>query len=441
MSDLVSNARTLNYLKQIKGAILYKSGAIAASFLAMPLMIAYLGSEQFGVWSTLLTIMSWVVFFDLGIGNGLKNKIAECLAKDESLVAGKYISSAYSLVGLILLVIWSAFLGASFIIPWQRVFNTLTISDVDLRTAVQVAISFVILNFLFGLVTAVIGAMQKSSLISLGQLMTNLVALAFVFFLNKFTEASIVNLALVYGIALVFPNVVLSFWIYKFYPHLRPRIEFNSSHFSPLISVGSKFFAIQLAVLVVFATDKVLIAQMFGPHSVTEYELIFKVFSVITFAHALISTPLWSAYTDAYHREDISWIRNMLGKQLTLFVGVVLGILILCGLVEWIIAIWIPIPIEISKSLVVAVAVFFIVSVWNNIFAMILNGIGKTSGQLYTALAAMLLNIPLAIFFVKVIGMGPSGVIFAAAISLSFSAIFLPIQVFRLVGLKVWRFN
>jgi len=81
MSEAVSKERTHNYVRQIKGAVVYKAVAMAASFLAIPLMIRYLGQEQFGVWSTLLTVMSWIVFFDLGVGNGLRNKVAEALAK------------------------------------------------------------------------------------------------------------------------------------------------------------------------------------------------------------------------------------------------------------------------------------------------------------------------------------------------------------------------
>ena len=59
---------------------------------------------------------------------------------------------------------------------------------------------------------------------------------------------------------------------------------------------------------------------------------------------------------------------------------------------------------------------------------------GLVKIQLYTALAAMLVNIPLALLLVKGFGMGVGGVVLAASLSLIFSAIFLPIQVFRLIG-------
>ena len=60
--------RTRNYQNQINGAVFNKALAMMASFLSIPLMILYLGQEHFDVWLTLLTVMSWVVLFDRGVG-------------------------------------------------------------------------------------------------------------------------------------------------------------------------------------------------------------------------------------------------------------------------------------------------------------------------------------------------------------------------------------
>jgi len=101
MNGTIIQIRTQNYYSQIKTALAYKGIAVIASFVAVPLMIRYLGQERFGVWATILSVMSWIMFFDLGIGNGLRNKVAETLAKDEKLEAANYISSGYSMVAVI----------------------------------------------------------------------------------------------------------------------------------------------------------------------------------------------------------------------------------------------------------------------------------------------------------------------------------------------------
>jgi len=104
-------------------------------------------------------------------------------------------------------------------------------------------------------------------------------------------------------------NVFISLWFYRKYADLSPQLSLNQHHVRPLLSLGGQFFVIQLAVLVIFTTDKILITQLFGPQYVTSYDIVFKLFSIITMAYALIAGPLWSAYTDAYHRGDLVWIR------------------------------------------------------------------------------------------------------------------------------------
>jgi O-antigen/teichoic acid export membrane protein len=434
MSELVSKERTRNYLRQIQGAALYKAVAVGASFIAIPLMIGYLGQEQFGVWSTLLTVMSWIVFFDLGVGNGLRNKVAVSLAKNERHEARNYIASGYTLIGLIALAAWALVTVGAYFVPWQIVFNTQSIPESTLRETIQIAAFFIVLNFWIGLISALLGAIQKTSLVAFGQLISNVLVLTVVFALAKTTNTSINYLAHVYGLSLVLANVSLTLWFYRTYPELRPRPYLDKQHVRPLLSVGLQFFTIQLAVLVIFTTDKMLITHLFGPEYVTQYEVVFKLFSVITFAHGMISVPLWSAYTDAFHRGDVAWIRNMLRKQLILFLGILLVACLLAVMAKSIIELWIGSDLTVSSSLIIAMALFVVVSTWNNIFAMIVNGIGKIKLQLYTAVIAMLINIPLSIMLAKQYGLGLSGIVAGTICSLSLAAVALPIQVFRITG-------
>ena len=437
MIEIISKERTRNYIRQIKGAAFYRAVAVVASFIAIPLMIRYLGEEHFGVWSTLLTVLSWIVFFDLGVGNGLRNKVAESLAKNEIQEASNYIASGYTLIGLIAIAAWALVTLGSHFVSWQIVFNTQSVTESHLRQTIQIAAFFIVLNFWIGLISAPLGAIQKTSLIALGQLISNVLVLTLVFALVKTTNASISYLALVYGLSLVLANVSLTLWFYRTYPELRPRPYLDKKHVRPLLSVGLQFFTIQLAVLVIFTTDKMLITQLFGPEHVTQYEVVFKLFSVITFAHGIISVPLWSAYTDAFHRGDLAWIRNMLYKQLIIFLGTLLAACLLAVTAESIIELWIGTDLTVSSDLIIVMLFFVAVSTWNNIFAMIVNGIGKIKIQLYTAVIGMLINIPLSVILAKQCGLGLSGIVAGTVCSLSLAAIALPIQVFRITGQRV----
>ena len=436
MKNGTSSARTHNYHSQIKGSLVCKMIAILVSLLSMRLMIEYLGQEQFGVWSTLLSILSWCVFFDLGISNGLRYKVAQAMAENDKQNAANYIASGYVIIGAISFLLLLIIIGVSFFLPWQLIFNTKKITEVCLRETIQIASFFLILNFWMGLVNGVLGSLQKTAITSLSQLVCNVLVLVSVFLLIKTTKGLIFYLAFTYGLSLVITSLGLNYWFYRTHIELlvKPKIKFIKQHIPSLLSVGLQFFVIQIAVLVVFTTDKLVITQLLGPSYVTEYDIVFKLFSLISFFHGLISSPLWSAYTDAFHRGDIFWVKLMLRKQLMIFGAIILLTIILAFFIKNIIAIWINKELVVSTSLVISVAIFVVISCWNNIYAMFINGIGEVKLQLYTSILAMVINVPLAIFFVKTLNLGLSGVMMATVISLLGSAIALPIQVNKIIS-------
>jgi len=429
----IAKARSYNYLRQIKGTVIYKAVAVVASYIAVPMMIHYLGQEKFGIWSTLLSIISWIVFFDLGVGHGLRNKITESLAKNAREEAALYIASGYTLIGLLALGLWIILMAVSFFIPWQSVFNTNALPESDLRLTLQLTASFILFNFWTGLITALLNAVQKSSLLALRQLISNVLVLALIWILSRTTDASLPLLGVAYGVSLILANLLLSGWFFRTYNDLKPRFSIEKKHIRALLGVGSQFLIIQIAMLVIFTTDKLLITQLIGPASVTAYDVVFKLFGVLTFAHGLICFPLWSAYADAYHRGDMTWIRRMFKKQLWFFVALWFFVGAMALFAKPIIAVWIGAEIKVADSVVLMMGIFVLMTAWNNMYAMFVNGIGAIKPQLYAMLFGMVINIPLSIFFVRNMDMGVSGIVMGTIFSLLLAAIVLPIQVYRIL--------
>ena len=434
MSHVISENRSKNYIKQIKGSFIFKGLAIFASFLSIPLMIKYLGVEQYGVWSTLLSIVSWIILFDIGIGNGLRNKISEALAKENKQEAHKYISTAYTIIGTISVMLILIFLITSEYIPWQKVFNITSISNQELQSIVNITTIFLFLNFWISLINQVFNGFQKTSLVVFNQFLSNIFSLLAVFVLYSFYETSLMKLAFSYGISLVSSSLILSIWFYNKNKEFIPKISsFNIKKMKSITSLGFQFFIIQIAVIVIFTTDKILITQLFGPEYVASYDVVFKLFSIITIAHGILMAPLWSAYSDAYHRNDIEWIKKTIKNQLKIYVLLILGTMILAFLAKPIVALWIGKEISIDSMLIVSMVFFIIVTTWNNIFAYFINGTNKLYVQINTSIIAMLINIPLSIFFVRFFEMGVYGIVFATCLALSFFAIFGSIQTYKIL--------
>ncbi|MEA2542681.1 MAG: hypothetical protein QOH35_4047 [Acidobacteriaceae bacterium] len=69
---------------------------ILISFLSVPLTIRYLGSERYGVWLTISSLLTWMALTDFGLsGNALINVLAESSGNDDVETARQYASSAF----------------------------------------------------------------------------------------------------------------------------------------------------------------------------------------------------------------------------------------------------------------------------------------------------------------------------------------------------------
>ena len=126
---------------------------------------------------------------------------------------------------------------------------------------------------------------------------------------------------------------------------------------------------------------------------------------------AIIITPFWSAITEAWVKKEFDWIKLVM-KKLFKFWGLILFIGILMLVVSpYAFQIWVGKDIIIPVSMSVLVMIWVILFCWNGIFSQFQNGIGKIKLQLYFSISQALINIPLAYFLGKRLGI--SGVLLA----------------------------
>ncbi|GHY46342.1 hypothetical protein VCSRO70_1868 [Vibrio cholerae] len=430
MSTIVTTARSREYMNQLKRGGCYKFLAIASSFLVVPVMINYLGVSGYGIWSTILSILSWIIMFDLGIGNGLRNKLSEAIANNQMIDARAYIYNAYVAVILFSFVVGILFLILSQYIPWGVVLRVSIIDNDEVTLAINISMFFVLLNFILSLINQVLNALLKSQLVIFNQFLAGFFTLVFCYMLNRYTESSISLLAFFFGLSTLASNFFISVWFYSKNKYLVPNFfKIEWCKIFSLLSLGSRFLIIQLAVIVLFTTDRIIITQLLGPEYVTSYDVVFKLFSIITVIHGVITAPLWNSYSDAYHRGDYNWIRIMMKKQKAIFFCLVVLTLSLCFFAGSIIQLWVGDLPHLDRDLIISLALFVLIMTWNNVFSIFLNGISETRLQVKTATLAIIINIPLSVFIVKYFEMGAEGVVLGTSISLLIFGVLAPLEV------------
>lgn len=423
--------RNKNFIKQLKLSFGYKALSVLVSFLVVRYMLEYLGTELYGVWVVILALMNWIIFFDFGIANGIKNKVAQSLSVGDMKLANEYISTGYIMLSIFSCVAYIIFFIISSFINWQIVFNSMLYTNAEFITLVRVVMFFVLLNFVFAISASVFNAAQKASLTVQLALLSQVFALIFVFLLIKFTNQSLLFMAISYGSAMILANIVLAVFFYAKNKELIPKFcMYQSKKRKDVLGLGIKFFYLQLTIFLIANTDRFIIAQLLDAKAVSSYDILFKYFSVLLVLHGLINGPLWSMYTEAYMKNDYKWISNILKKMsLLMFLYIFISI-ILYFFGNFFINIWLGKTqnLNIENSNYIYMAIIFLFLIWHSIFAFFTNGINKTTNQMISTSIGAVINIPLSILFFKYFNMGLNGILLATIISLSIFCITGSIQ-------------
>lgn len=425
-------------VNQVKKSFVYKVLGVVSSFILIKYLIQYLGVEQYGIWAVILTFLNLVLYFDLGISNGIKNKLVQSLACNNKLRGQEYISTGYILITCIATIVYLIFFIASFFIDWTGVFNSTLLDNSYLQKVILIVVFFTLVNLVFSIANTAYSALQSTQLITLNQFVSQALSLFCVILLINFYEQSLILVATVYGITLTLSTIIISTLFYNKNNFLKPSLQmFNKEKAKEVFSLGLKFLSLQLMFFFIQSNDRIIVSQLLDPISVTNYDIIYKYFSVLIILHTLINAPLWPLYTKAYQEKDYATFISIFKKLAWLVIGYILLGLIMLLFGKDIITLWISPQVSGQMSNFIYMFLMMLTLIIFSIFSYFSNGINKTNIQFYSVFVGSLINVPLSIYFVKFLGMGLDGVLLATIISLSVFCITGLVQcVFELKKLK-----
>ncbi len=428
-------------VKNIVFSFLLKGGSILVSLFIVPITLDYLNPYEYGIWLTLSSVLSWIYIFDIGLGNGLRNKLTEALAVDDLKLAKIYVSTAFFYMAVIVLIFYFLYLSLHYWIDWYSILNVDAMKVPDLNSIIILVLSFFCVGFLFKLVGNVYMAYQVPAVNDLLVFLGNLFSLLIIFVCSKITAGSLKTVSIVFSVVPAFIYILACPITFKLYREIAPSWKWiKKRYFGALVSLGGKFFVVQIAYLVVFMTSNLIISNLFGPQEVTPYNIAFKYFSVLTMGFTIVITPFWSAITEAYTLNDMMWIRTNIRNLVFVWAGFALLSIAMLIISPYVYSVWVGAEVEIPMSLSVFCAVYVSIVNWNNLFAYMINGIGKLHIQLILAVVQGILFVPLAIWCGK--NFGVTGVLVALCLCLFISAIGNPIQCWKIVNKKatgVWN--
>lgn len=427
-----------NILGNVLGAFIVKGGSLMISVVLLPLYLRFFQDQEIlGIWYTILSVLNWVILFDLGLGQGLRNQLPKALLSGDRKLAKEYISTTYVLMTAVAAMV--AVAGVILIrnVDLCGVFNV-DASVIDYRyleRAVIIVFLGIMLQIVLKIATSILYAMQRSAVVNALGLLTNVIILcALCIVPSRDIGSNLVVMAWINVIAANAPYLICTFFLFrtKTLKGANPSLRAFSGQFvKTIFNVGISLLWLQVVFMVVSSTNEFLISNLTEPKYVVEYQAYYKVFKTAAMVVSLALTPIWSAVTKAQIEKNYRWIK----KVYLLFLGIsglcLLGEICLIPVLQWGMDLWLGKGvIAVRAWYAAAFALSSVIFVLHNVNTSIGNGLSYFRLQMIWMTFAAAAFIPLAVLFVRISGSW-IGVVLAGVAAMLPYEVLAPIFTFR----------
>lgn len=391
-------------VKNINGALIIKGLSMIVGIIAIPVYRTFFISEEYyGLWMAIISILTWILFFDFGFGIGLRAKLGPLLDAGEEKDAQEKISSTYVgsiFIALGLLVVFAVLIWS---LDLNGILNTPTslVSEMQLKISMSIlaagfCIEFVLKNVLF-----VLYSMRKSAIASF---VTFLSMLSLLLFFIIFKDFNITNRLLVssivYVVCINVPLIVASFVLYARKKALLPTFKgFSLASMKSVMSIGLVFFLIQIGFLFITQTDGLLITSMFSTNANAQYTYYSRIFVFfVGLMGAVVQQPIWSAISAAREQGDT----KMINKYIKVTFGIALFLFVICLFIgvglPFIFELWLGdhAP-TVNSFFVIVFLLYSFIFLFSNALIIVANGLTILKSQAVITLIVAALKIPVLI--------------------------------------------
>lgn len=425
--------RVLGILRRNLGiSVGLKLLSLVLQFCLFPLLIKEMGKGEYGVWVVLQSTVFWFVLLDLGIGMGLRNKLIESINLGQEDRAGRYIASAMIGQGIVWLIaaICVGVVVFGLGIPWGTWMRSTT-SDLELGWAIYLSFLALAWNQCLGVTNAILVAKHWNGFVSTVSVVSTLSLLIYVLCARaNGWQISLLRLSTVSFLSYVLAHLFQAWLVFHRLPRLVPKLqEFRWEVYREVLFLGGQFLALEVTYLLIFATDRFVALRYLGPEVAAEYDVMLRFIALITTGYSMVIGPMWGLAGAHWAKRDLAGLDLIRRIALLVMLPFGVGAICLAFVLNWIIHHWVDPTITISRVALALLVVYGLVVIWSSANASLLNGIGRVREQVWCAAIACVINLPLAISFCQVEGLGSGGILLASVISLS---------LFAVVGPFVW---
>ena len=406
------------------------------AFFLSPFVVHHLGNVAYGVWTLVISLISYMGLLDLGLRGAVVRYVSRLKAQDDHLNVNRTVSAALwlrflvSFIAILIGLMLARYSPAYFHIPAEL--------QNSARLAITVAATSFGVTLLGGVFGGILAALHRFDLLGAVAIsQTTVRALGVVWLLRA--GHGIIALACWEFVVVLSVNLVLVLLAFRNYPQLKIALDRPSEEILNAIWGFSGYvFVIQVCVQVMYYTDNLVVGACVSAASVTFYSIggtLIEYVRQLTSSLVTMFLPLASKFDAEKQQQKL---QNLLIKGTNAALAVTLPIeIVLLFRGPTFIGLWMGSQYATESGRVLQILLLgHILSVTTHTSANIAYGMGQPKPMVPWRLGEAVANLVLSIILAG--RMGISGVAWGTAVpSLFISLFFFPRFVSKMVGLRM----
>lgn len=314
-------SRNLYILKSFSASFLARIIGLITTVVITPLLLKYLGEEQFGIWSIIIGFSAYLSFADFGLSNGLLNFLLK--HKNNSGITKKAISTTFIFLNLTSVFLIILFGILSYYFNWNSFFDT----EISSLNAMFTLVVFIYLaNIPLLIIQKIEFAYLHNHVYHFWEVFQKLIIVIGIFVLVKF-NFELIWFVIMYYLPVNISNLLNILFYSKTNKALNVsfilfrEMKFDKPIFKSIFKIGILFLMMNLTYVLGRSLDKLILGHWGSLEMVTYYEIMLKPFELVLVFIMMLTSTLWSAFGDAIYNNDHKWIGNIIKKSVLIIIG------------------------------------------------------------------------------------------------------------------------
>ena len=380
---------------------------MAISLVTVPLLLNYLGAEQFGLWYAMISLVLILTSVaDGGVSNGVVTAVAKASAQNNPKAIKRILASSVFLLTCVSSFILLIVFLLSPHIPWGWLLNIDSAQMIESANSLFLAIATcMVLGWLASVVFKMRIGLQELPAVSIWNTLAFLLILPALMLSIQFNaEIGLLAVAVV-GTPIFVRMLASVFYIFKHQQFIPSFKDIDLPSSMSLLGMGSVVFTVTLTQAIAVQSDQILVSNIAGLSEAAVYAVYGRLFMAASLLANFVFLAMWPMIARKTEDKQHLWVQKYFSLALFASTGFTLALVVVIALFNaTILELWVG---EAIPSSIVLASAFGLAAVLQTVTLAcntLLIAIDERRMVLFANIFMAVVNLPLSILLISEFG-------------------------------------